>query len=523
MSDGNIPVDALTAAVSRLSDATTVEEVAEVTVDAATTLVSLPAVGVHLDRDGRLEPVATTQAVPELLGERPTYTPENELIWRLYEAEETMMTPDVDVDRTPVRSCVVVALEGHGVLIASSERANAYDPTAAELLTVLAANAGAALDRLDRERRLDRLHRATRRLMNAPDCEAVASLAVETARDVVGLDVNAVYVYDGSEFEGLIPIAETAKSKTLFDGAPRLRAGESIAWRCFETGEPYVDDDVLSDAGAQNPETPIRSELIFPLGDHGVFIAGSQVREAFDDGTVSVAAVLADNVEAAMDRASREADVHRREAELARQNERLEEFAAVVSHDLRSPLSAARGHLDLLETHVSEDGRDHFDAVAGAHDRIDELIGDLLSLARQGKTVGDTARLDLGEVVGAAAADVGISPTVDDLGTVEADRGRLRELLVNLFANARAHGGDEIRVGSVDGGGFYVADDGPGLPTEVDVFERGLTTADEGTGFGLSIVRCIAEAHSWTVSATTDPDLGGARFVVDTDPEERPE
>jgi signal transduction histidine kinase len=101
---------------------------------------------------------------------------------------------------------------------------------------------------------------------------------------------------------------------------------------------------------------------------------------------------------------------------------------------------------------------------------------------------------------------------------IRADRSRLRQLFENLFRNSVEHGGDEvtITVGALpDGRGFYVADDGPGIPPDEReaVFDAGYTSSESGTGFGLSIVKQIAEAHGWTVSAT-DADDGGARFEV---------
>jgi signal transduction histidine kinase len=61
--------------------------------------------------------------------------------------------------------------------------------------------------------------------------------------------------------------------------------------------------------------------------------------------------------------------------------------------------------------------------------------------------------------------------------------------------------------------GFFVADDGPGIPAEVrdEAFEAGYSTNPEGTGFGLSIVREVADAHGWDVRLV-DAEEGGARF-----------
>ena len=113
----------------------------------------------------------------------------------------------------------------------------------------------------------------------------------------------------------------------------------------------------------------------------------------------------------------------------------------------------------------------------------------------------------------------------DATGTEQSDRSRLRTLLENLFRNAVDHGGERVAVGLLDGAdaeapgrghtGFYVADDGPGIAPDEreDVFEYGYTTAEDGTGFGLAIVRSVAEAHDWSV-AVTESRQGGARFEV---------
>ncbi|WP_135302703.1 sensor histidine kinase [Haloarcula amylovorans] len=205
-----------------------------------------------------------------------------------------------------------------------------------------------------------------------------------------------------------------------------------------------------------------------------------------------------------------------RQEQVRRQNERLNRFADMLSHDIRNPLQIAQSRLELAR----DTGEDtHLDAAESALERIDELIEDVLSLARQGQEVVAPSPVDGDDVVDVTWAAVDAPDAtverVTPLGTIMGDESRLRQLMANLFRNAIEHGGPAVtvRIGRLDQHeGFFVEDDGPGFPDidDEELFEAGYTTAHHGTGFGLSIVKEIAEAHDWTVAATTGSD-GGAR------------
>ena len=209
-------------------------------------------------------------------------------------------------------------------------------------------------------------------------------------------------------------------------------------------------------------------------------------------------------------------DRKRREQELKDKNERLEAFAGIVSHDLRNPLSVAKGYLELLKSDVEND---EIELIESALDRMDILIEDLLTLAREGRSVSDSEVVSLSDVAADAwrQIDAGDATLENDSEvTVLADRNRLQQLLENLFRNSIDHTDSPvtIRIGTLDGRtGFYVADDGPGISESKrqQVFEPTYSTDDEGTGFGLAIVNEIASAHGWSVRVT-DADGGGARF-----------
>ena len=209
-----------------------------------------------------------------------------------------------------------------------------------------------------------------------------------------------------------------------------------------------------------------------------------------------------------------------REAALRRQNERLDEFAGIVSHDLRNPLNVAQGHVDLAR---AETDSTHLDAAVDALDRMEAIVDHTLALAREGETVGETEPVHL-EAVAADSwetVDTG-EATLEVLAerTIAADPDRLRNLFENLMRNSVEHGpdGDDaavtVRVDDLEDG-FYVADDGSGIPEELrdGLFDPGESGAEDGTGFGLAIVKEIANAHGWEITATT-AETGGARFEI---------
>jgi len=362
--------------------------------------------------------------------------------------------------------------------------------------------------------KLEALHEATRELIQQDTKEGVVRSAVDTAVDALAFRASSVHLLD-EEREVLVPTVTTERMRDVLGELPDLPPGESLAWTVYETGERAVFGSLSENPDACNPDSPIESELIAPLGDHGVFLAGSTTSGAFSDADVSLATILASNTEAALDRIEREEAHTDRERELERKNERLETFAGMVSHDLRNPLNVAQGRLELAR---ADEDLSALDAVADAHDRMERLIDDLLELARQGEDIGNVDPL----AVDAVARDAWLLvctgdatlEIVEEIGTAPADRSRLSEALENLFRNAVEHCEDDVtvRIGPTTDG-FYVEDDGQGIPAEdrERVFEVGYTGLEGGTGIGLAIVDDVATAHGWDVSLMESVD-GGARF-----------
>ncbi|MFP4228194.1 MAG: ATP-binding protein [Salinivenus sp.] len=209
--------------------------------------------------------------------------------------------------------------------------------------------------------------------------------------------------------------------------------------------------------------------------------------------------------------------------QLQRQNDRLEQFAGVVSHDLRNPLNVAKGRLSLVreEAPLGPEMLVHLASIDDAIDRMDEIIQDVLALTQGEHSVNQEAceSLSLAESARTSWDTVDTGPAtlgVEENRSLYGHRGQLRRLLENLFRNAVEHAGETVTVwvGALDDG-FYVEDDGPGIPASQRdaVVEEGHSSSKEGTGLGLSIVRSIVEAHGASLEIV-DGRAGGARFEV---------
>ena len=540
---------------------------------------------------------------------------------------------------------------------------------------------GAVVDITDRKQhkqRLNRLFETSRELLEASTTDEIATIAVDAAREILDLSINGVHLYD-RDANALRPAAMTQDAIDTLGSIPTFGPGEAIAWEAFNSGEPQSYDDVRTAPNVYKPQTPIRSELVVPLGDRGVFLAGSTEANAFDDRTLSLAKILAADVETALKQLARNtelretteqletiikhtpdalfvldddgliieandqahtslgydnvdgtrsallgthwseistetaassetddssttatdplatlrensetvvttesrhtrrdgstvpvrvritridrdvdgaflaiardiSDLTAQQRQLRRQNEQLEQFASVISHDLRSPLSVAKAGV-AVAAHRGDGYGDSLERVDRAHDRMGTLIENLLRLARNGQTMdeADLEVIELSDVVTRSWQTVstdGAELCIEADRHVIAEESRFRQLVENLIRNSVEHGStssrpqadDSVEHGSMDSqtqstdhdkdvgltvrvgtcsGGFYIEDDGQGI-SEAEretIFEPGYTTHDGGTGYGLEIVRTVAEAHGWEITVTDSPD-GGARFEI---------
>ncbi len=173
------------------------------------------------------------------------------------------------------------------------------------------------------QRSLEGINKAAQDLLHARTDAEIARTVVSVATDVLDVTGAAVYLYDRDAGE-LLPSAYSDRLESVLEEQPRFSPGDSIAWRVFAEQEAAKFDDVRTTEDVYNAGTPIRSELLVPLDEHGVFIVGDTEVGAFGDLTVEIAETLAATAEAALDRARQSQKLREQRRESKLQAERLE-------------------------------------------------------------------------------------------------------------------------------------------------------------------------------------------------------
>lgn len=356
----------------------------------------------------------------------------------------------------------------------------------------------------------DDLHEPARQLIAARTEEDVLHAAVSALSHLTGADRCDVALPKG---DGLQSRANVTFGRADGSLASPVDAHRSIVEHAFDVGTAGLVDD-LADVRSAAEETAatdveFRSLLCVPVGGEGVFVAADRQPGAFSGCDLEAVTRLAGLVASGLERCSHGGpdDPTREEA-----------VANVISHDVQNAIAVANARLELA---VDEYGADeHLRAVDAAHERLLDMTSDLVTVLRTGDSVHAIEPVEFDEEVRRAWRAVGESTAtleIADSAAVMADRSSLCQLLENLLRNAVDHAGDDaaVTVGvRTDPPGFYVADDGPGVPADERdaVFDMGYSTGDS-TGYGLAIVERIAAAHGWDVSVTEGSD-GGARFEV---------
>ncbi|MFB6153359.1 MAG: histidine kinase N-terminal 7TM domain-containing protein [Halodesulfurarchaeum sp.] len=367
------------------------------------------------------------------------------------------------------------------------------------------------------EGKLRDLQAVAGKLMEAGSIEEIGDIAVDSAEEILGLEITGIWRYD-AEQDVLLPVTETAGARELFGSSPRFEPGSSLTWEVFERGEMAVFEDVSTVEGRHGEDTDIRAEVIVPLGDQGVISTGSTSEREFSDTDIGLFELFASTVSSAMLRAEREQALRDTRTELERSNEDLEQFAYVASHDLQEPLRTVSNYLELLERRygdeLDEDADDFIEFAVNGAERMREMIRALLEYSRVDTRGEPLTTTDMRTVYEKASQNLRVSIeesdatiTADELPMVKGDEHQLVQLLQNLLDNAVKYAGDSeprVHISAEQTDGQWVIaveDNGIGMTAEetervFQIFERlHGRESYSGTGIGLAMCRKIVDRH----------------------------
>lgn len=235
-------------------------------------------------------------------------------------------------------------------------------------------------------------------------------------------------------------------------------------------------------------------------------------------------------------RKAAEEEIKRVNVNLAASVKALESFTYSVSHDLRAPLRAIHGYVNMLKNDYSsllnERGQMMMDAVIRNSKKMGQLIDDLLSLSRLDRVVLQKKHVDLNELVKSVVNEL----TIDDkktqiilnpLPTAVADSNLITQVYINLISNAIKYSSLKekplVEIGAIaenDEVIYYVKDNGSGFDMQFydklfGVFQRLHDSSEfEGNGIGLSIVKQIISRHKGRIWANAEPDKGATFYFT---------
>lgn len=471
----------------RLVDVSKKQAVYDLAVWTANLVLEFDICGIYVPEHGSFVAKAELN-LPDRLADDNRLDIDEGVVGRSYQEKSSIIVDDAagHSDAAPVdpsfSSVLTVPIGDAGVFQAISEQSGFFTDRDRELAELLVSHVTQALDRIEYERDLRRTN------------EQLEAILRNTTALIYIKDLDGRYVLVNDRYAELLGMARE----------------EIIGQTDHDIQDAEFAEQVReNDRRAIERDGPIEvEERAYRQGENKTYYS-VKVPIHEDGEPTGVCGISTDITE-----------LKRREKELSAQRDRLDRFASVISHDLRNPLSIARGNVDLL---LDERDDDRLVTVSEALDRMDAIIGELRQLARSGEAIGETTRIELATVAESAWRTVPSDDAtlhVDVDLQLDADRGRLLQLFENLFRNAVTHAAPDptVRVVELDGG-FAVTDDGSGIPSEEreQVLEPGYTTDSDGTGFGLAIVREIAEAHGWSLRIES-AESGGARIEVLTDP-----
>ena len=360
---------------------------------------------------------------------------------------------------------------------------------------------------------------------------------VRLAASICGTSVSLISLVDSDRcwFRGNYGLEDMSE-------APRDIAYAAHAINS-ENGEPFIVEDALqderfSDSPLLHGDPAMRFYIGIPLIDERGFVLGTlciidDKPHRVDPKQLKILQSLASQVVEHLQLQREMQSVVEMNRQLKSRNEDLEEYAAIISHDLKEPLRTIMGYGELLEeeygTRLPEEAHQYLRSIANSGNHMYEMVGNLLAYARLGRSqyrvrfalqpVVEEVLMDLGRVISEQGAKI----RIDALPEVYGYPAEVRQLMQNLIANAlkftREGVTPQVHITAKSGGGkteIQVIDNGIGIPEDEQerifrMFERGGNhSRTNGQGVGLAFCRKIVDLHQGSLGVVSTPGRGSS-------------
>ena len=400
--------------------------------------------------------------------------------------------------------------------------------------------------------RLEVMHEIDRALLSAQSLHDIAKATLIRIRKLIPCERASVTLFNFQTKEAMFLAADFDGMESIPDTPIWIKEYGMEVIEQLQQNKPWFTDDILQESEVTDLDKRLVNEhgikiwLSLPLLYQGQLIGalnlGRVAGNPFSQEDAQIAHDIANQLAIALQQTNLynalQSELLEHEnliAKLEANNAELERFTYTVSHDLRNPLVTIKGFLGMLEKDLQDQRLDKvkndFQRIAGATDKMNELLSDLLELSRIGRIINPPEEVDLSILIQDAMDTVEARllsrhVTVNiksDLPSIYGDRIRLREVFENLIDNAVKYMGDQsnpvIDIGTIeeDGGQIvFVKDNGMGIESGYQskifgLFEK-LNPTIEGTGIGLALVKRIIETHGGIIWVKSDGLGKGSTF-----------
>lgn len=400
--------------------------------------------------------------------------------------------------------------------------------------------------------RLEILHEIDRSLLSAHSLHDIAKGALTRVRQLIFCPRASVTLFDLNNYQAWFLAADFDGIGMIPDTPISLEEYGLNVIEVLKQNKPWFTDDMLKDPQVTELDKKLADQngihvwLSLPLLYQGQLIGalnlGRGLGQRFTQEDAEIAHDIANQLAIALQQTrlynalqDQLAEREKLIAQLEASNAELERFTYTVSHDLKNPLVTIKGFLGMLDKDIKDNRQDKiqddFKRIAGAADKMEVLLSELLELSRIGRIANPPEQVDLATLTREALetlnarlhsnhVTVNVAP---DLPVVYGDRIRLREVLENLIDNAAKYMGSQpnpiIEIGVRDqemNQIILVKDNGMGIEAMYhnrifSLFEK-LNPALEGTGIGLALVKRIVEVHGGRVWVESDGLGKGSTF-----------